>query len=73
MQIERFKYVWKPFPHLKCRKGSKFGIGIDCPVYGHWSAFQSIPVKKLHVEVFEILIFFSPKKIIFGCYWILLD
>ena len=27
----RFKYVWDPFPHLKCEKGSECGIGMDCP------------------------------------------
>ena len=32
MQIQRFKYVWEPFPHLKCENGSECGIGMDCPV-----------------------------------------
>ena len=32
MQIQRFKYVWEPFPHLKCENGSECGIGMSCPV-----------------------------------------
>ena len=31
MQINRFKYVWEPFPHFKCENGSECGIGMDCP------------------------------------------
>ena len=34
MQIKIFKYVWKPFPHLKCENGSESGIGMDCPELG---------------------------------------
>ena len=44
MQIWRFKYVWEPFPHLKCENGGepfphlKCGngseCGMDCPVIG---------------------------------------
>ena len=29
MQIQRFKYVWEPFPHLKCENGSECG---DLPI-----------------------------------------
>ena len=31
MQIQRFKYVWEQFPHLKCKNGSECRIGMDCP------------------------------------------
>ena len=31
MQILRFKYVWEPFPHLKCENGPECGIGMDSP------------------------------------------
>ena len=32
MQIQRFKFVWEPFPHFECEKGQECGIGMDCPV-----------------------------------------
>ena len=34
MQIQRFKYVSEPFPHLKCENGPECGIGMDCPENG---------------------------------------
>ena len=37
MKIQRFKYVWEPFSHLKCENGSECGIGMDCPILGRAS------------------------------------
>ena len=31
IQISRFKYVYEPFPHLKCENSSECEIGMDCP------------------------------------------
>ena len=42
MQIWRFKYVWEPFPHLKCENGSECGIGMDCPVIHEFTADNSL-------------------------------
>ena len=31
MKIQRFKYAWEQFPHLKCENGSECRIGMECP------------------------------------------
>ena len=36
--------VWEPFPYLKCRNGSKYGIGMDCPELAKQQLFRDVHI-----------------------------